>query len=163
MQKVKTNCVLDQDHDHTHFPKTSLISKSLSDSHSLNFCGILVTFNFLKCFDFHSFSKLQQQNNTEGSTLPTVIVGGGGQFPKFRFFTTHFNLLWPPNLRNLKDDFRSFAKIALILSNSCRFCVNTNFFVGLFHPHQFIMTPQFMIFQKISNPFQLFSPPPLLL
>ena len=36
-------------------------------------------------------------------TGPTVIVRGGGQFRKFRFFTRHFNLL--PNLRNFKNDF----------------------------------------------------------
>ena len=33
-----------------------------------------------------------------------------------------------------------------------------NFFVRLFHPPQFIL-PKFMIFQKINNPSQLFSPP----
>ena len=52
------------------------------------------------------------------------------------------------------------SNIALILSNSCRFWVNSNFSVRLFHPPQFIMTPpQFMIFQKFSNPSQLFRPP----
>ena len=47
-----------------------------------------------------------------------------------------------------------FSHVALILSNSCGFWANLNFFVRLFHPPQFIM-----IFQKFSNPFQLFRPP----
>ena len=39
------------------------------------------------------------------NTLRTVIVGGGWLFPKFRFFTRHFNLLQPLYLRFLKKYF----------------------------------------------------------
>ena len=58
---------------------------------------------------------------------------------------------------------QNVSQTALILSNLCRFWVNSNFFVRLFHPPQFNMTPQFMIFQKFSNPSQLFSTPASLL
>ena len=39
-------------------------------------------------------------------TLPTVIVEGS--ISEISIFTRHFNLLSPPNLRNLKNDFESF-------------------------------------------------------
>ena len=51
----------------------------------------------------------------------------------------------------------NFSNIALILLNSCRFWVDSNFFVKLFHPTQFTMTPPIYDFSKI-NPSQLFSP-----
>ena len=41
-----------------------------------------------------------------------------------------------------------------MLSNSCKYRVNSNLFVRLFHPPLFIMTHQ-----KISNPSQLLSVP----
>ena len=47
----------------------------------------------------------------------------------------------------------NFSNIAIILSNSFRWAVNSNFIVRLFHPPQFIMTPlPIYIFQKFSNP-----------
>ena len=52
----------------------------------------------------------------------------------------------------------NFANIALILSNSYRFWVNSNFFVRLFHPPQFIMIPPIYDFSKIFQPLPNIKP-----
>ena len=74
----------------------------------------------------------------------------GVNFRNFDFLPG-ISIYGPPNLRNLKNDLElsdNFSNIALILSNLCRFQVNSYFFVRLFHPPQFIIIPS-----------QLFRPP----
>ena len=120
-------------------------------------CGYFVVMDLRKLWNLATKKKGAHYSPDRNSK-------GRVNFRNFNFLppiSIYYNPSRNNPFRNLKNNFETFRNVALILSNSCRFWVYSNFiFEDFIPPTQLIMTPQFMISQRFSHASQLLSPPP---
>ena len=127
----------------------------------VKFCGqSLNKFTYNSCFVCMAFAQFDAnyRSNEHQTGNDEVNDSKLNNDIKTSLFILSQTLFFPNVIVTQFKTFKIFSHVALILSNSCRLWVKSNFFVRLFHPPQFITTPQFMNFPKFSYPSQVLSP-----
>ena len=91
----------------------------------------------------HLQDRTEQVRQEEERMQPSADTEAKLEEQEVKFFYPYTFSLPQQCFMSISDN---FSNIPLILSNSCRFWVNSDFFVSLFHPPPFIMTDGTRIF-----------------